>query len=504
MITRCVVYCRVSTDAQERDGTSLDTQERACREYAADEGWTVVEMVRDTASGFSLERPGLDRVREYARTGKVDVVLAFALDRLSRKQTHVAILAEEMDDRAVRLNFVTEKFEDTATGQLLRSVKAFAAELEREKILERTSRGKAERARSGRLPQATGKGMYGYQYRPETGKREIEEDQAVVVRRIFAAFAGGASIIGVANQLNSETIPTAQGKQWSPATIFHMLRNEAYAGRTIYRRLKATRVRDPQSGRKQRRITERPQDEWIEVPDATPALVTSEAFAAVQLRLDDPERLRQGRRIASYALAGHLKCRKCGASMVGQTLQGSYRYYRCRRAFAGLKTDRCASRYVRANDLEEALLSEVAELLARPERVLSEVTRTSEVDVEENANADRMASIERQRVRLLKLYQFGEIDDPYLQRELRALDANRSRLTARESRPTPTMPASEGDVQALCERVRQWVVERGPSELPLICEALQLTISADTEGADASGSVPFTHHWTNIGITTWT
>ena len=61
---RAVVYSRVSTDAQERDGTSLDTQERACEEYAQAKGWTVVECIKDTASGSNLDRPGIERVRQ--------------------------------------------------------------------------------------------------------------------------------------------------------------------------------------------------------------------------------------------------------------------------------------------------------------------------------------------------------------------------------------------------------------------------------------------------------
>lgn len=94
---RCVIYSRVSTDAQEREGTSLDTQEEACRAHAEAQGWLVVDAVRDTASGFTLERLALTRLRDSARATQVDVVLAYALDRLSRKQTHVAILVEEME-----------------------------------------------------------------------------------------------------------------------------------------------------------------------------------------------------------------------------------------------------------------------------------------------------------------------------------------------------------------------------------------------------------------------
>ena len=122
---RVAIYVRVSTDAQEREGTSLDTQERACREHAAAQGWMVTEVAQDTASGFTLDRPGLRLLRALVRSGGADVLLAHALDRLSRKQTHVAILVDEMERHGVGLRFVTEEFEDSAVGQFIRSAKAF-------------------------------------------------------------------------------------------------------------------------------------------------------------------------------------------------------------------------------------------------------------------------------------------------------------------------------------------------------------------------------------------
>src|SRR5215204_708881 len=77
---RAIVYCRVSTDAQERDGTSLDTQERACLDFARSQGWVVIESVRDAASGFSLDRDGIERLRVLLRAGAADVVIAYAVD----------------------------------------------------------------------------------------------------------------------------------------------------------------------------------------------------------------------------------------------------------------------------------------------------------------------------------------------------------------------------------------------------------------------------------------
>ena len=111
---------------------------------------------------------------------------------------------------------------------------------------------------------------------------------------------------------------------------------------------------------------------------------------------------------------------KCGKAMVGQTLQGRYRYYRCRRAFAGPKHDRCPTVYVRADGLEQAIRTEVARVLANPELVLAEAERVrkqgvNHIDVA--ALESKLTDFENRRGRLLKLYEMGEIDDDYFLRE---------------------------------------------------------------------------------------
>ena len=249
MFERAIVYCRVSTDAQERDGTSLDTQEQACLEYTRDSGRRLLECLRDIASGFTLDRPGIDHLRQLLRQGAVDVVVAYAVDRLSRNQNHIGVLFDEVEQAGARLEFVTEDFEETAVGRFILAARAFAAEVEREKIVERTMRGKAERARSGRLPQGTGKGCYGYIYDPDTGRRDINLVQAKVVEAIFEDFVRGLSISSTANRLNDAGLPTLTGAKWYPVTIHHMLINETYAGKTIYRKTMTQSLRDPISRR---------------------------------------------------------------------------------------------------------------------------------------------------------------------------------------------------------------------------------------------------------------
>ena len=352
---RALVYCRVSTDAQERDGTSLDTQEQAAIEAARRSGYSVTETVRDTASGFTLERSGIEHVRRLLRAGAVDIVLSYAVDRLSRNQNHIGVLFDEVARAGARLEFVTEDFADTAIGRFIVAARAFTAEVEREKIAERTMRGKAERARRGKLPQGTGKGMYGYAYDPKTGTRQIVEARAAVVRRIFEAFVAGRTCNGIANDLKRDSVPAFSGGRWHALTVRRLLKNAAFVGRTIYRRTRVDHVRDVERGRWTRRVVERDQAEWIEVAGATPAIIDQGLFDAAQKILDDPSRRPQSAPSDVYLLRGRISCRECGARMVGHAAnRGRYRYYRCPNGSSGPGETTCDSRYIRIERLEGA------------------------------------------------------------------------------------------------------------------------------------------------------
>lgn len=372
---RAIIYARVSTDAQERDGTSLETQERACRGYAEANGCVIVECIRDAASGFSLDRTGIERVRRLLRDGKAEVLVAYAVDRLSRNQNQIGVLFDEAQSAGAQLEFVTERFEDTAIGRFILAARAFIAEVEREKIAERTMRGKAERARSGKLPQATGKGIYGYQYNRQAGTREIDSHQAAVVRRVFERYLQVRSFSAVARELNDTEIPAFSGGRWYPLTVRSMLTNETYTGRSIYRRTRRVKTRDGVTGRQRSRVETRPQEEWIEVNGLSPRIVPQNVWERVQQILQDPERINRRPTPRFYVLTGRARCGICGSGMVGQTLtvKGSpYRYYRCRHVYDKNTNGSCTARYIRGEALEQAVWGEVKRVLAAPAIVLQE------------------------------------------------------------------------------------------------------------------------------------
>ena len=497
---RVLIYSRVSTDAQERDGTSLDTQERACVEHAGANGWHVVDRIRDTASGFTLDRPGIERLRQLLRQGAVDVVVAYAVDRLSRNQNQIGVLFDEVERAGARLEFVTEKFEDTAIGRFILAARAFIAEVEREKIAERTMRGKVERARSGRLPQGTGKGCYGYRYDLKAGRREIADEQASNVRLIFEQFINSASCSRIAKELNDKGVPAFGGGSWHPLTVRRILQNETYTGRTIYRRTRVEKRRDLRSGKIGRQVLSQPESEWIEVPGATPALITRETFDRARAILGDPSRRLRGKPLANYRLRGHVRCLVCNTPMVGQAHAGGrYRYYRCRRSYSGPFEGKCDSRYVRVELLERLVLNEVAKVLSRPDRILVEARRLSREGTDSaaiEAVQSELKQVEEQQRRLTRLYVSGAMPEDILAQESAQLSQRRGNLEAKRV-SIEAQPVSSVDLDRLSERLpevaarlRRWVLDAGDEDIALILKALGLQVRVSSKQVQIEGAVP--------------
>ena len=399
-----------------------------------------------------------------------------------------------MEQSGAQLHFVTERFEDTAIGRYILAARAFIGEVEREKIAERTMRGKAERARSGKIPQGTGKGCYGYSYDRESGTRAVVEYQALVLRGIFSDFVSGVPIVNITNRLNESGVPTFTGSKWYPVTIHHVLRNETYTGRTIYRRTLVSTVRGPKTGGRKRQVTERDPSQWIEIEGASPVIIEREVFELAQRILDDPERRRRGRRLHDYGLSGRTKCLKCGKAMVGQTLKGRYRYYRCRRAFAGPKHDRCPTVYVRADSLEQAVRTEAARVLANPTMVLAEAERLRNQGIDHEALAvqeSQLKNLDNRRGRLLKLYEMGEIDDEYFLQESNSLRVEKAKVEELQDCKIPVdLLPQINDLERACRRIQDWVLSTEGEDLALLLDALQVQVHVENGRGELKGIIP--------------
>ena len=145
------LYARVSTNLQQQEGT-IDSQIRSLRQYIHQQGWSLLpehEYVDNGISGARLDRPALDRLRDGAQRGEFDALVLLSPDRLARNYAHQWLLIEEFEKLNLALVFLQNPFGNTPQGKLLTQMQGMIAEYERAQIVERTRRGRLEKARKG-------------------------------------------------------------------------------------------------------------------------------------------------------------------------------------------------------------------------------------------------------------------------------------------------------------------------------------------------------------------
>ena len=271
-MTRAAIYARYSSDLQ--NAASIADQVRLCRERAAKDGLRVVDVYSDHAvSGSALmNRPAMRDLLEAVRLDRYDVVLAEALDRLSRDQEDIAAIYKRLGHAGVRLVTLAEG----EISELHVGLKGTMNALFLKDLAQKTRRGQRGCVEAGRIP---GGNSYGYRMvrtlkddgTVTRGEREIDEPQARIVRRIFAEYAQGLAPRLIAARLNKESIPSPRGGPWNASTINGsrqrrngILNNELYTGRITYNRQRFTK--DPDTAKRVARLN--PAHEWIvkEVP----------------------------------------------------------------------------------------------------------------------------------------------------------------------------------------------------------------------------------------------
>jgi DNA invertase Pin-like site-specific DNA recombinase len=335
---KVAIYARYSSDNQ-RDASIAD-QLRMCRLHAEKQGWHVVEEYTDHAiSGASLLRPGIQALISDAARGRFNLILAEAMDRLSRDQEDIAGFFKRMSYSDVKIFTLSEG----EVSHLHVGLKGTMNALFLKDLADKTRRGQRGRVEAGK---SGGGNAYGYDVvkkldgngEPIRGDRTINEVQAEVVRRIFRDYATGKSAKAIAVALNKEGTPAPSGGDWGFSTINGnpkrgngILNNEMYVGRIVWNRQRF--VKDPDTGKRQARPN--PESEWViqEAPELR--ILDDELWQAVKARQaenkierDDRGRADVGaintRRRPKYLFSGLTKCACCGGgySAISATLIG--------------------------------------------------------------------------------------------------------------------------------------------------------------------------------------
>jgi site-specific DNA recombinase len=441
------IYARVSSE-QQREENTIASQTASLIEFAKSHDLEVPgEWVFEDEgySGATLERPGLERVRDLAAEGQIQVMLAYSPDRLSRKYAYQILLIEEFARHGVETVFVKSPQGDSAEDQLLIQFQGMIAEYERAQILERSRRGKRHRAQSGEVS-VMSNAPYGYRYIRKTDEAPaafmVDEAEARIVRRVYEMYTvEGLSIGEIARRLNSEGVPTRKASaRWERSVVWGVLRNSAYRGVACFGKTRIsarTRVMRPQ---RRRGVTtpgttaghERPREEWIEIP--VPVLVTEDSFARAQELLHQNKIRSRRRTIAPSVVQGLVSCAKCGYAFSRTSTQTTARkihYYKCIgsdgwRKLGGPVCDN--GRLVRQELLDQMVWTELIRLLEDPALIQQELDRRLVAARASDPTRKREQSLQRELThvdknieRLLNAYQEGLVSIEQLRERMPVL-----------------------------------------------------------------------------------
>jgi site-specific DNA recombinase len=410
---QAVLYARVSTDEQARSGYSLAQQMETLREYVAREGYEVLEEVKDSGqSGASLQRPGMDRVRDLVAAGGVSVVLAQDRDRFAREPAYHYLLRKEFEEHGTRIRSLNDRGDDSPEGELTDGILDQLAKYERAKIAERSRRGKLRKVREGKILRGP-KPPYGFRYDVEGEGLLVQEAEMALIERIFRMAAEGASPQAILAQLYEQGVPSPRGdRTWVRRTLEQILRSDLYRTHTreelagllspeVLARLdedtghgiwwfgrKSVRQRqvsepDGNGGRRYRKATTtriRSVEERTAVPVS--AYLPRELVDQARMALAEgrpPERKRLARR---WELRRLMRC-SCGWKITTHTAipkgnGAAYHYYICKRRQERRQERDCTQRSVRAVEVERAVWGLVSDLLVDPERIRSGMERLIE------------------------------------------------------------------------------------------------------------------------------
>ena len=475
---RAGLYERVSTEQQaERYG--IASQDWALKKRAQERGYSLVHdrekdaFVDDGYSGSDLERPALTRLRQAVREGRVDVMLCYDPDRLSRSLSDLLLLTDEFGQAKTRQEFITQELDASPEGKMFFAIRGAVAEYERAKIRERTIRGRLQKARQGKVISRAA-APFGYRFDPATSTLAIDEEEAKVVCLAFYLYTNERlSLVRLADRLNRMGMARPHGGQrWRSSYLGRMLRNETYAGTLWQNRWHTEKIAGKTGQRSHIKISKRPQEEQI--PVVVPPIVSLEIFNTTQKRLEENLRLAQRNSKREYLLSGLLK-HSCGSSMGSRTLS-AHNYYFCYKSekFKAPINDKgepqtCPCRWVNGKDLEAVVWQKVTGLLQHPdllERELENLTRPDSATrgtlQDELAVVNkRLEELPKEEQRLVEGYRKGFYADFMMREETERVHGEQTKLQGRRRElelriaHLDNVISYKGQVQKLAERLSQ-------------------------------------------------
>ena len=434
---RAAIYARVSTVEQADEGYSIDAQLKILRNICDEKGFELVEEFVDRGiSGKDIvNRPGLQAMLQAVEERRLDIVLVWKMNRLSRKITDMLNIVDSLKLYNVEFYSHTDNIDtNTPQGSFQFHIMAAVSEFERKNIAENVKMGMIERAQSGRW---NGGVVYGYdiiKVRDTMRKRgdtllEINPAEAEVVRKIFNLYNQGDGYKTIANRLNHEGHKTKHKREHSINGVKTILMNPLYAGYIRYN------VRQEWSTKRRKNINPDP----VLVKGIHDPIIDEQTWKRTQELLKGRSRTPNRVHSGSYLLTGIMKCPQCGAGMVlsrttNKRTNGEKRvleYYACGQ-WKNKGSSVCSSNGVRVDKANPYVINRIRELLSDPsllKGLIEAVNKNAKQEIQplQKRHAHlvrRLESVERKREKTFSLYEDGMIKKIEVQKRLEASDVD--------------------------------------------------------------------------------
>lgn len=337
---KVVLYIRVSTGPQAKEGYSIPEQKERLTAYCKARDWQIVKVYIDAGyTGSNLERPGMESLIKDVEEGKIDIVLVYKLDRLSRSQKDTLYLIEDLFiPNGVNFVSMQESF-DTSTpfGRAVLSILSVFSQLERELISERTFMGRKGRAKEGKWHGAFCHPI-GYDY--IDGELVVNKKEAEQVRMVYEYYSRGMTITEICRRM--EGYKTKHGDWHHPGTVANVLDNPLYSGTVHF--------------------------DDVLTPDSHTEIVPKELFNTVSSMRSGT--YKKAKKDSKYMLSGLVYCKNCGARYFVKKNPNKNLFYCCHsRAKVNklmVKDPLCKNKNWKKEELESVVYKEVKMLADNP------------------------------------------------------------------------------------------------------------------------------------------
>lgn len=378
------IYIRVSTEDQAREGFSLGEQEEKLRQLCNFKEYKIFKVYQDAGiSAKDMEhRPGFQEMMDDMRKGKINYIVAYKLDRVTRSVRDLELLIAELEKYDCYL--ICERDDvntSTANGRFFVRMLTVLSQLEIEVVSERTKFGMSGAIKAGHLP---GTCPLGY-YRDSDKVVKLDPNTKGIVRRIFNMYLEGKSYYQISCILDEERVLYPEHNKWTEAAVRTIINNRIYVGDYV------------------RNKTSKDSSKEEVYPDVVAPIITRAEWEEIQIQKE--KNMQSFSRDRVYIFFQKLICPKCGKLMLCKGAGGKkkkYMYYNCADCHL----------YFREDKIEEVLLNFILSLVEYDEVVKKYfypiLAEKEEINTE---NIDKeITELEKQRNRIKKAFMSGIVE----------------------------------------------------------------------------------------------